>query len=121
MLKDITYEKVEQVIALAEEAAREPPSDPTAVQRRPITRDPPLRPQPATDWRSAFRRYLAELPDDAVVELEALYRSGSGEFKTWGAAVAAARERPVPPPQRADYLASRPNLAASLRRALGTR
>lgn len=117
MLEDITYEKVEEVIALATEAMREP-EDRTASHRHPITHEPPLRPQPAGDWEAAFRRYLTALPARAVAELEALYRLGTGEFDRVEDAVTMVCGRDVAETDRVAFLSSRADLPQSLRAAL---
>lgn len=114
MFRNITREKVEEVIALAERArsrggerADEPRrgagGDARAIRRA----DQPLSPQPAADWAHALPRYLGDLPDAALAELAALYAQGGG--------VAAA---PADGTNLAHALAARPDLSDSLRRAL---
>lgn len=122
MFNEITYEKVEEVIGLVREAADEPPRDPTVADRYPVTHEPPLRPQPdAGSWGEAFCRYLADMPDGALAELEALYRFGAGEFADMEAAVAAVGNRKVSKSERIAFLDSRLNLVSALEAALRAR
>lgn len=119
MLQDLTYGKVKQVIGLAREAAPDPAPDATVSSRYPVTHDPPLRPQPgATSWESAFCRYLADMPEAAIAELEALYRLGAGEFDRLDVALAETCERDTPKDERIAFLDSRRDLASALEVAL---
>lgn len=114
MFRNITREKVEEVIALAERARLSADERADTPRRgghdgdRALRRaDQPLSPQPAPDWAHALPRYLGDLPDAALTELAALYAQG--------------RDAPPPPAGAADLaseLAARPDLSDSLRRAL---
>lgn len=119
MLQNLTYGKVKQVIGLAREAARNPAPDVTVSSRYPVSHDPPLRPQPdATSWESAFCRYLADMPEAAIAELEALYRLGAGEFDRLDLAIVETCGRDTPKDERIAFLDSRRDLASALEDAL---
>ncbi len=134
MPANITYEKVEEIIRLAEKAAapvpagrRDRPFDPhregpTAEDRRGTDLPcPPLEPQPAGDWREAFLLYLEELPGPALSELVGLYRFGRGEFDQAELAIQVVSRHPDPPDEQVAYLSSRADLAGALRTALQRR
>jgi hypothetical protein len=125
MLNAITFEKVEEIIALAAQARRAPherADDPRrggpAGDRGVSRAAPPMDPQPALDWADALPQYLDDLSGAALQEVAGLYRFGRGEFARLEDAVAAAREAGEPPRARAAFLAGQPDLAVSLRRAL---
>lgn len=128
MLNNITFEKVEEVIRLWDEARDHPSQRADDPQRgRPSTSDDgvtragtPPEPQPEVDWRAAFERYLLDLPDAALVELTGLYRYGHGEFPSLREA--AAEPTPIESHQaRAGFLSTRTDLADCLRAALARR
>lgn len=121
MFKDITYEKVEEIVALAEEAEQPPDKDEQASDRYPVTHTPPLRPQPAPTWKQALPRYLADLSPRAVAELEALYRLGTGGFDSLDEALSHVGDQDVTQAERVDFLLSRSDLVLGLRTALEAR
>ena len=126
MLNAITFEKVEEIIRIVERAdAAAPddrPDDPHrggALGSEGVSRPaPPTEPQPAPDWAHALERYLADLPDAALSEVLALYRFGRGDAASIREAGREATGSAEPHGQRVAFLASRGDLAPSLRRAL---
>lgn len=116
MFNHITHDKVEEVVRLAERARTAPDSD-SAERRPPGEHNPPVRPQPASDWAHAFPDYLRQLPDEALAELVALYRSAAGDAESLEAALQAERDRADGKEAHIDYLTSRPDLPAVLRAA----
>lgn len=126
MLKNITFEKIEEIIRIIEHAgevsADDRPDDPHRGGRfgtdgvsRPA---PPPEPQPAADWGQALERYLADLPDAALGEVLGLYRYGRGEAASAQEAVDRAGTTVEPHAERVAYLTSRGDLAQSLKHAL---
>jgi hypothetical protein len=81
MPTNISVEKVKELIRLAERAHADPSGRADDPQRGglagaeggtlPAT---PPELQPAADWRSAFERYLEDLPDAALDEIVSLYQ-----------------------------------------------
>lgn len=126
MLRNITREKVEEVIELAERAHDYPVERADMARRggadgrRAVSRpDQPLSPQPAPDWQHALPRYLDDLSDAALDELAALYKMGHGEASDPRQAMAAPSRTDAPPHgERAHQLATLPDLPDSLRAAL---
>ncbi len=125
MLHEVTYEKVEEIARLFEQARRHP----GGIAADPLRRGPfgdratmgaerPLEPQPAADWEDAFQRYLHDLPPEALAEVIALYRCGHGDAATLGQAVEQVRREAPSPADRRRYLQSRADLSSSLKRAL---
>ncbi|HSK39327.1 MAG TPA: DUF3775 domain-containing protein [Arenibaculum sp.] len=128
MLNDITFEKVEEVVHLAEKARRTPEEradDPRrggASGDHAVTRAAqPIDPQPAPDWEHALTRYLEDLPDGAVGEIVALYRFGRGEFDRLDGAVSTVKQASTTPREKVAYLASKPDLPDCLRAGLARR
>lgn len=117
MLEDVTYGKLEQIIELAREAEAQP-RDRSADQRGPVTHEPPLRPQPARNWQAAFLRYLEDMPDTALAEVEAVYHFGAGHADRLEGALKRVFDEKTPKPARIAFLASRADLAPALRAAL---
>jgi hypothetical protein len=110
---------VKQVMGLARQAAQNPAPDVTVSNPYPVTYDPPLRPKPdAVSWKSAFCRCLADMPDAAIAELEALYRLGAAEFDRLDAAIVETCGRDTPKDERIAFLESRRDLADALEIAL---
>lgn len=126
MLKNITFEKVEEIIRIIEHAGEAPaddrPDDPHRggrFGREGISRPaPPPEPQPAPDWAHALEQYLADLPDAALGEVAALYRYGRGEAVSAQEAVDEAVKSGEPHAERVAFLTSRDDLAQSLKHAL---
>lgn len=125
MLHEVTYEKVEEIARLSEEARRHPQgmaADPRRGgpfgDRGIMGAERPLAPQPAADWQDAFQRYLHDLPPEALSEVIALYRCGHGDATTLGQAEEQLRRESSSPADRRRYLQSRADLASSLKRAL---
>ena len=119
MLANITYEKVEEVVRLAEQAEATPDQradDP----RRDVPARPgvPPEPQPAPDWREAPRRYLDALSVPAVAEIIGLYRFGHGDAASAQVAVRDSLAHPLPHAEATDWLLSRTDLVSSLKAAL---
>jgi len=128
MLNHITYEKVEEVIRLAERADSRPGERADLPRRGGREGDegvsrpcPPAGPHPARDWPQAFTRYLEALSAPALAELVGLYRFGRGEFDQPELAVATTLRHPEPEAEWVAYLSSREDLAACLRGALRRR
>lgn len=117
MFQNITYGKVSEIIEMAGESRTRGPADGPPAQRKPITHEPPLRPQPAADWQAALRRYLEDLPDKAIEELEAIYLFGRGDFDTFDKAAAAAAGRALAKPARIAFVTAQPDLVSALRAA----
>ena len=126
MLNDLTFEKVEEIIRLAN-AARDNPqgraSDPQHGEAsgddglaRPGT---PPEPQPADTWLEAFKRYLHDLSDAALTELIVLYHFGRKEDATTEATSPNPTAGETSHTERIDFLTSRADLIASLQAALG--
>ncbi|WP_119462437.1 hypothetical protein [Rhodospirillaceae bacterium SYSU D60014] len=125
MLEHITFEKVEEVIRLAEQAHRAPHEIAADPQRggpsgdHGVTvPDTPLEPQPSRDWGTAFGRYLGDLSDQALAELIGLYRYGHGDAASIDDAVDGALHDRTPHAAKLTFLSSQADLAQSLRRAL---
>lgn len=128
MLHDITFEKVEEVVHLAEKARRTPEEradDPRrggASGDRAVSRAAqPIDPQPASDWEHALARYLEDLPDGAVGEIVALYRFGRGEFDRLDGAISTVKRDSGPHREKVAYLTSKPDLPDCLRAAIEKR
>jgi hypothetical protein len=126
MLKNITFEKVEEIIRIIERARDAAPDDRADDPHRggPFGREgvsrpaPPPEPQPEADWERALGHYLADLPDAALGEVVGLYRYGRGDAASPQEAVAEAVKTPEPHAERVQFLSSRNDLATCLRRAL---
>ena len=126
MLKNITFEKVEEIIRIIERAREAAPDDRADDPHRGgplgsegVTRPaPPPEPQPEADWQRALGHYLADLPDAALAEVAGLYRYGRGDEASAPEAVAKAAKVSEPHAERVRFLASRGDLAACLRQAL---
>jgi hypothetical protein len=126
MLKNITFEKVEEIIRIIERAREAAPDDRANDPHRggPFGREgvsrpaPPPEPQPEADWQRALGHYLADLPDAALAEVVGLYRYGRGDEASAEEAVAKAAKTSEPHAERVEFLASRGDLAACLRQAL---
>lgn len=126
MLKNITFDKVEEIIRIIERARDAPPDDRAddphrggRFGREGVSRPaPPPEPQPEADWQRALGHYLADLPDAALGEVAGLYRYGRGDEASAEEAVAKAARVSEPHAERVQFLTSRDDLAACLRQAL---
>jgi hypothetical protein len=126
MLNAITFEKVEEIIRIIERARDAAPDDRADDPHRGgpfgsegVSRPaPPPEPQPEADWGRALGHYLADLPDAALAEVASLYRYGRGDEASAQNAVANAAKASEPHAERVKFLASRTDLAPSLKRAL---
>lgn len=126
MLKNITFDKVEEIIRIIERARDAPPDDRAddphrggRFGREGVSRPaPPPEPQPEADWQRALGHYLADLPDAALAEVAGLYRYGHGDEARAEEAVAKAANASEPHAERVQFLTSRDDLAACLRQAL---
>lgn len=126
MLKNITFEKVEEIIRIIERARDAAPDDRAddphrggRFGREGVSRPaPPPEPQPEADWERALGHYLADLPDAALAEVVGLYRYGRGDEPSAREAVAQAANVSEPHAERVQFLASRNDLATCLRQAL---
>ena len=127
MTTNISIEKVKELIRLAERARAEPGGRADVPQRGGWAGSagleasaPPMAPQPAGDWQTALQRYVLELPDGAIEELFALYRSGGGVSQGDGSAMIGVGPATgdVSAHDHAAYLLSRPDLVERLRQAV---
>lgn len=121
----ISREKLEELIRLAERAARDPEGEAHDPGRFGATRrdgtetaSTPLRPQPAEDWRHAFEQYVADLPDEAHDEIISLYRLGGGPSGEGADAASSPSSGDAADLDRVAFITSRPDLSARLRNAL---
>jgi hypothetical protein len=121
----ISVEKVKELIRLAERADADPAGPAYDPQRggpggtEGITSPgTPPEPQPASDWRTAFERYVEDLPDAALDEIVALYRTGGGGGGPGPEMAAGPSSADAPDFDRVAFITSRPDLIACLRAAL---
>lgn len=126
MLNDLTFEKVEEILRLANAARDNPQGRASDPQRGGASGDDglarpgtPPEPQPADTWVDAFARYLHDLSDAALTELIALYHFGRREDATTEAASPKPTAGEMSHAERIDFLTSRADLIASLEAALG--
>lgn len=118
MLKYLTYEKIEEIIGLADEAGQELEAAPGRWSCPAAERDQcsdvmtrPLAPQLAASWKQALPRFLADLSEKALGELAAIYDKAGPE---WGDS----ELLPKSHERLAVWLAARTDLADRLTKAL---
>jgi hypothetical protein len=124
MPTNISVEKVKELIRLTERAHVDPSGraddpqrgGPAGAEGVTLPATPP-EPQPAADWRSAFERYLEDLPDSALDEIVSPYRAGGGAGPAQDLA-AGPSSAGAPHVDRVAFIISRPDLARCLRAAL---
>lgn len=124
MTTNISVEKVKELIRLAEQARAQPEGRADGRQRSTWSSvdasSEPLTPQPAGDWQTALQRYILELPNGAIEELFALYRSsgGAGEGLRGQDIGVGPSGADAAGHDHATYLLSRPDLIERLRWAV---
>ena len=125
MLNNLTFEKVNEVIRLADQARSDPDGRADDPERdgpagddgltRPAT---PPEPQPAPTWAEAFRLFLHDLADEALAELVALYRLGLKEMAADAPAFPQPSAVAMSHSEQIEFLTSRDNLVPCLQAAL---